>query len=93
MGGTHPVTPQVDPQVKAAESPVLRLVRVLAGEMSRQELQIALGLRNKRSFRKLYLDPAIEAGLVEMTDPESPRSPQQKYRLSPQGRELAEANR
>lgn len=27
-----------------------------------------------------YLSPALKAGLIEMTDPNSPKSPKQKYR-------------
>lgn len=42
-----------------------------------------LGLRHKPTFRKNYLNPALAAGLVEMTEPTSPRSPTQRYRLNP----------
>jgi ATP-dependent DNA helicase RecG len=34
------------------------------------------------------LNPALEAGLVEMTLPDKPRSGKQKYRLTPKGRAL-----
>lgn len=61
--------------------------------MSRQALQAALGLKDKRSFRKVYLEPAMAAGLVEMTSPDSPSSPQQKYRLTTLGRERLRGKR
>ncbi len=38
-----------------------------------------------RHFRKAFLNPAIEAGLVEMTIPDKPRSSRQKYRLTHKG--------
>jgi hypothetical protein len=53
-------------------------------------LQVALGLKARKNFRLLYLVPAIEAGLVEMTIPEKPNSRLQKYRLTKKGRELVE---
>ena len=41
------------------------------------ELMHQLGLSHRATFRKSYLYPALAAGLIEMTDPESPRSPKQ----------------
>lgn len=38
-----------------------------------------LGLRSKEALRHNYLDPAIEAGLVEMTIPDKPTSRNQRY--------------
>jgi DNA-binding PadR family transcriptional regulator len=35
-----------------------------------------------------YLDPALVAGLIAMTRPETPRSSRQQYRLTDRGREL-----
>jgi hypothetical protein len=50
--------------------------------MSRDELQIALGLQDRKSFSERYLKPALTAGLIEMTIPEKPNSRLQKYRLA-----------
>ncbi|MFV1951768.1 MAG: Fic family protein [Nitrospinota bacterium] len=65
---------------------VERLLRVLHGEMKRVELQKALDLRHEDYFREAYLVPALDAGLVEMTIPDKPRSSKQKYRLTAKGR-------
>ena len=46
---------------------------------------MALKLGGRRNFLEKYLTPSIELGLVEMTQPNSPRSPTQKYRLTPKG--------
>jgi len=75
-------TPEVAPEV----TPEVRLLSVLAGEMTRQQLKEALGLKDDEHFRKAYLLPALEAGLVEMTIPDKPRSSKQKYRLTDKGR-------
>jgi hypothetical protein len=54
--------------------------------MSREELQNALGLQDRKSFRERYLKPALADGLIEMTMPEKPNSRLQKYRLADKGR-------
>ena len=65
---------------------VARLLKVLKGEMSVLEMMMALKLGGRRNFLEKYLTPSIEFGLVEMTQPNSPRSPTQKYRLTAKGR-------
>lgn len=47
----------------------------------------ALNLKDRSYFRKAYLNPALELGLVEMTQPDSPRSPSQTYQLTSLGRQ------
>ncbi|MEL7333701.1 MAG: Fic family protein [Cyanobacteria bacterium J06560_2] len=47
---------------------------------STQELMKKLALTRKPTFRQHYLNPALQAGLVVMKYPESPRSPKQAYR-------------
>lgn len=76
---TPHVTPQVTPQVE-------RLLRVVKDEVDRDALQKAVGLKARKNFRQLYLAPAIDAGLIEMTVPDKPRSSKQKYRLTEKGR-------
>ena len=64
---------------------VARLMKVVNGEMSVMEMMMALKLGGRRNFLEKYLTPAIDFGLVEMTQPNSPRSPTQKYRLTAKG--------
>ncbi len=59
--------------------------------MGRREVSVSycmekLGMKHRPSFRKNRLNPSIEVGLVEMTQPDSPHSPLQKYRLTVKGR-------
>jgi len=75
------VAPQVTPQVRD-------LLAATRGEMSREALQSALGLTDRKSFRERYLKPALADGLIEMTIPEKPNSRLQKYRLTGKGRRL-----
>ena len=64
-----------------ASNPKLqRLLEVVKGEMSVREMMAALGFASRDKFLKNYLSPALKAVLVEMTDPNSPKSPKQRYR-------------
>jgi Fic family protein len=54
--------------------------------LSVRELMQSLKMNHRPTFRKNYLIPALKAGFVEMTDPNSPKSPKQKYRLTTKGR-------
>jgi Fic family protein len=76
------VTPQVTPQVG-------ELLAAIQGEMSREALQSAFGLLDRKSFRERYLKPALADGLIEMTIPGKPNSRLQKYRLTPKGKQQA----
>ncbi|MDD2499966.1 MAG: Fic family protein [Geobacter sp.] len=83
---TPQVAPQVTPQVE-------RLLKALVGELSREKIQNALGLHDRKSFRELYLAPALASGLIEMTIPEKPNSRLQQYRLTDQGLEWLSARK
>lgn len=70
--------PEVTPEV-------MRLLERLDGLMLRRELQTVMDLKDDEHFRKSYIQPALEAGLIEMTIPDKPRSSKQQYRLTPLG--------
>ncbi|MFN3905839.1 MAG: Fic family protein [Acinetobacter junii] len=50
-------------------------------EYSLTELMSLLGLSHRPTFQQNYLNPAIEAELIERTIPDKPKSPKQRYRL------------
>lgn len=79
--GVHQVTHQVTHQVRT-------LLMVVKGEMTRAELMKKLKLHDRVTFRTGYLNPALEKSFIEMTQPDSPRSPTQKYRLTDRGRKI-----
>ena len=74
-------TPPSTPQVK-------QLVLVIKGEYNQNDIQGLLKLTDRKYFRESYLQPAINQGFIEMTQPDSPNSPTQKYRLTEKGKEL-----
>ena len=83
---TGEVTRDVTGEVAGEVAAVVRLLRAMSGDVTRQHLQEALGLKHEDHFRNAYLQPALRAGLIEMTIPDKPRSRSQRYRLTPAGR-------
>jgi predicted HTH transcriptional regulator len=71
----------------------VRLLAVLDGEMSRDSIKQALGLKNDEHFRKAYLVPALHQNLIEMTIPDKPRSSKQRYRITPEGKRYLQNRR
>lgn len=76
---TDHVSDQVTDQVAA-------LIRAIgSGELGSNHLMQALGLSHRPTFRNNYLNPAMEDEWIERTQPDSPRSPTQRYRLTRKG--------
>ena len=66
-------TDQVDDSVK-------RLLSVMGNEaLSATEIMKRLGLSHRPTFRKNYLDPALNAHLIERTIPDKPNSSNQEF--------------
>jgi len=60
---------------------------------SREELQEVAGIRHRQHFLLEYLRPLLEAGLLEMTIPDRPRSSKQCYLLTKGGRAYLAKNK
>lgn len=75
---TEQVTGEVTGEVR-------RLLAVMTGDMKRADIQKALGLKHEDHFRDAYLLPALAAGVIEMTQPDKPRSSKQRYRCTSLG--------
>lgn len=56
------------------------LVCIGKDELSAAQLMERLGLSHRPTFRKNYLRPALDGGLIEMTVPDKPNSRNQRYR-------------
>ena len=73
---------------------VMRLLLALRkSQRSATDLMTELGLSHRPTFRKNYLHPALEAGLIEMTQPDTPRARNQKYRLTALGMQRLSRNK
>lgn len=64
------------------------MIRLLENTSSATDLRSVMGMNNATKFKNNYLNPLIELGVVEMTQPESPNSPTQRYRLTEAGKGL-----
>jgi hypothetical protein len=53
-----------------------------------KEIMSVLRLHHRPTFMYDSLKPGIEGGFIEMTQPDSPNSPKQKYRLTRRGKRV-----
>jgi Fic family protein len=75
---------QVNDQVS---DQVIALLRAIGSHaIGSTALMESLGIRHRPTFRAQYLNPALKLGLIERTQPDAPRSPTQRYLLTPAGR-------
>ena len=59
---------------------ITKLMKVIESyPQSAIELMQKLNLKSRVGFRKNYLQPVLEAGLIGMTEPDKPTSKNQKY--------------
>jgi hypothetical protein len=81
IGETLKAYAQSDQDTDHVSDQVKRLLDVLGTKtLSALELMCLLDLKHRPTFRKNYLRPALEAGLIEMTFPQTPNARGQKYR-------------
>jgi len=66
----------------------VEVLRTCVAETSMSELMDIAGRTNRTKFRNSVLKPLMQAGLIEMTIPDRPRSSNQKYRVTERGRAL-----
>ena len=60
----------------------LRILRNCKNESSAIELMEILNRTNKTKFKNIIINPLVENGFLELTNPDKPKSPLQKYRLT-----------
>ena len=71
----------IDQVTDQDKTPTERLLSALGNEtLSATKLMERLGLSHRPTFRKNYLNPALEQKLIERTIPDKPNSRNQKYK-------------
>ena len=60
----------------------LRILKNCKNESSAIELMEILNRTNKSKFKNTIIYPLVENGFLELTNPDKPKSPSQKYRLT-----------
>ena len=83
--GSVPSLSQACPKFVPSSSQIKDLIVALDTQYhSLSEIMDLLGGTNKTRFRKEYILPAIEQGVIERKYPKTPNHPQQRYRLTAQ---------
>jgi ATP-dependent DNA helicase RecG len=80
-------------EVLQAEPGRWRVLELSLQSRSRADLQEELGIADRLVFRRTYLNPLIEAGLLALTLPGSLRAPTQRYVTTDAGRALLDQRR
>ena len=60
----------------------LKVLKNCKNESSAIELMEILNRTNKSKFKNAIINPLVENGFFELTNPEKPKTPTQKYRLT-----------
>ena len=60
----------------------LKILKNCKNESSAIELMEILNRTNKSKFKNAIINPLVENGFFELTNPEKPKTPTQKYRLT-----------
>ena len=60
----------------------LKILRNCKNESKAIELMEILNRTNKSKFKNVIINPLVENGFFELTNPDTPKSPTQKYRLT-----------
>ena len=82
-------TPQVEDKLHTDNQNIINLIKIIAAkEMSVKEIMSAIGLKDRKSFGVIYLEPSLTNGFVRMLYPNSPRHPRQKYLLTAKGQAM-----
>lgn len=80
-GVGHGTDQDSDPVTDQDKTPVGRLLSAIGKDtLSAAELMQRLRLSHRPTFRKNYLNPALDQHLIERTIPDKPNSKNQKYR-------------
>jgi len=76
---TLQVTPQVSPQDTPQDERLQKVLTFCTVPRSRREIQAHLGMKDRKHFKEAVLDVLLNQGLLEMTIPDKPQSPKQRY--------------
>ena len=76
---------EAQPAEQVTEQVKRLLICLQSGSYGVRDIMLNLNLRHRPTFLDNYLKPAMEADLVGMTQPDSPKSPTQKYRIAAKG--------
>ena len=81
---------QVGTKLGLSRDQVEKLLSCAIQAVSAADLRMAMKMTNATKFKRNYIDPLLELRILAMTQPNSPKSPTQKYYLTDIGKALLE---
>ncbi len=84
---TTPLAKETGTKLGLSRDQVL-ILRNIMEDKAITELMMLAERSNRTKFRDQVLNPILDAGLIEMTIPDKPRSSKQRYRLTDAGRQV-----
>lgn len=87
---SNQVNNQVDDIRLKLTSSQNRIITFCASPRSALEIMDVIGISNQYNNRQRHIVPLVEMGVLAMTQPDSPKSPTQKYYLTELGKALLE---
>ena len=83
------VAEQVAEQVtEQVTEQVIGLLNILDSPKLVKKILECLGMKHRPTLYSIYITPAMDMGLIEMSEPDSPNSPRQKYRITKKGESI-----
>ena len=79
---------QVGTKLGLSRDQVEKLLSCAIQAVSAADLRMAMKMTNATKFKRNYIDPLLELKILAMTQPNSPKSPTQKYYLTEMGKAL-----
>ena len=80
-----PISVQDGTQLVPSVENIDKLIVFCTEARSFGEMLAFMGLNDRTKFRRKYIRPLLETGILEQTIPEKPNSQNQKYRLTAKG--------
>ncbi len=85
------ITPQVTPQVTPQDERTKIILNFCRKPRSSEDIRKLIDIKNRKYFRTNILKPLLEAKFIQMTIPDKPNSPNQKYVLTKKGEKILES--
>ncbi len=73
------ITPQATGQVDGLDERTICILKFCKTPKSREEIQKFIGIKDREYFQKNILKSLINNNLLQLTIPDKPSSPKQKY--------------
>ncbi len=83
---------QVGTKSELSRDEVEKLIEICVEPAKIKEIMKEFEWSNRTKFKNKYINPLLDLDILEMTLPDKPNSPNQKYRITEKGKKLLEAS-